>query len=520
MEEMATVATTATVRSSATSATATAARSATRRAPSRGDEVVRRLRLLADGHAQHVWSHLRLRRRRRERRHAPPPTSRSPGRAATTRRRWSPPGSSRRFYLPWVAALKGRRHRSCGVDRRRHDRVGAGARQRLPPGQLGAGHRLPVQRARVQAGRAVRRQELERVPEATRGARRQSMCFSYSNDASLLLPSTAMTGNYRVMGQKGWSAQGNGDLLGPYFAITATANNTTRHREDAERHVARSSPAAASRRTNGAGTFTLNMNQGDVVEVMGAHRRPRRISAARSSRRRNPSRSSPGFIASTTRDGGRVRSHRGVRVPRRDARQALLVSAPTSPNGSRRRSHRAPLRQRRRHDAHVQPAASPPGPTHQRGAGRRLRPVDARTSRSTATNAFGVGSCSWAARSSIPRSAANGDPSRACASPSSNIARAYIFLAPSDYDVSYVDIVGPTGSGVQVDGAAVGAFTPIGSSGFGISRHQLGAGQQRRAHAHRRRSPSASRSWATGKYTSYQYPGGSNLSAIAPPPVK
>ena len=33
---------------------------------------------------------------------------------------------------------------------------------------------------------------------ATRG------CFSFSNDASLLLPSTAMTGNYRVTGTHGF----------------------------------------------------------------------------------------------------------------------------------------------------------------------------------------------------------------------------------------------------------------------------------------------------------------------------
>ena len=41
------------------------------------------------------------------------------------------------------------------------------------------------------------------------------------------------------------------------------------------------------------------------------------------------------------------------------------------------------------------------------------------------------------------------------------------------------------------------ASPPIGSNGFGVARYKLGAGQRRRAHAHRRTSPSASRSWAT-----------------------
>src|SRR5438067_1047801 len=47
------------------------------------------------------------------------------------------------------------------------------------------------------------------------------MCFSYSNDASLLLPSTALTGNYRVTG---WhSTYGTGQFM----SITGLANGTT-----------------------------------------------------------------------------------------------------------------------------------------------------------------------------------------------------------------------------------------------------------------------------------------------------
>jgi hypothetical protein len=46
-------------------------------------------------------------------------------------------------------------------------------------------------------------------------------CYSFSNDASLLLPSTAMTGNYRVLGQHGWDQLGT-QVMGSYVAITAT----------------------------------------------------------------------------------------------------------------------------------------------------------------------------------------------------------------------------------------------------------------------------------------------------------
>src|SRR5262249_28359279 len=47
-------------------------------------------------------------------------------------------------------------------------------------------------------------------------------CYSFSNDASLLLPTTALTGNYRVTGQKGWQLAN----IGAYFAVTGTQDGT------------------------------------------------------------------------------------------------------------------------------------------------------------------------------------------------------------------------------------------------------------------------------------------------------
>src|SRR6185436_8296973 len=53
-------------------------------------------------------------------------------------------------------------------------------------------------------------------------------CFSFTNDASLLLPSTAMTGNYRVTGMPSWT-DSNADPpfnYPPYVAITGLSDNT------------------------------------------------------------------------------------------------------------------------------------------------------------------------------------------------------------------------------------------------------------------------------------------------------
>ena len=107
-----------------------------------------------------------------------------------------------RDALPAVGArAQGRRRRQ---DRRVTDsleRVDA-ARPRAPTTSSRApGDRLSVQRARVRAQGRADGQGLVEVPRRRQGT--DPPCFSYSNDASLLLPSTAMTGNYRVVTEHG-----------------------------------------------------------------------------------------------------------------------------------------------------------------------------------------------------------------------------------------------------------------------------------------------------------------------------
>jgi hypothetical protein len=93
----------------------------------------------------------------------------------------------------------------------------------------------------------------------------------------------------------------------------------------------------------------------------------------------------------------------------------------------------------------------------------------------------------------------------------------YIFLAPTDYPTSYVDVVQPSDASVQIDGVpAPGSVTAI-SSGYGIRRAKLGPGQQG-AHVLTSDKPVGIQVIGYGSYTSYQYPGGLNLKPIAPPP--
>ena len=95
----------------------------------------------------------------------------------------------------------------------------------------------------------------------------------------------------------------------------------------------------------------------------------------------------------------------------------------------------------------------------------------------------------------------------------------YVFLAPSDYDVSWVDVVQPKGTTVTLDGQPINPMSKkgIGTSSYEIARVLLGAGNGG-AHVLTSSAPVGIQVIGYGQFTSYQYPGGLNLGIIAPPP--
>ena len=109
-----------------------------------------------------------------------------------------------------------------------------------------------------------------------------------------------------------------------------------------------------------------------------------------------------------------------------------------------------------------------------------------------------------------------GDPAQSLATAVEQFRTKYVFLAPDDYDVSYVDVVMPDGANVVIDGSAAGGATPIGN-GYSILRAQLSSGLGG-AHLLISDKPVGIQVVGYGSYTSYQYPGGLNLTLIAPPP--
>jgi hypothetical protein len=108
--------------------------------------------------------------------------------------------------------------------------------------------------------------------------------------------------------------------------------------------------------------------------------------------------------------------------------------------------------------------------------------------------------------------APGGDPSESIGIPAEQYRQAYTFYAPSTYTSNYVNIVAPTGATITLDGSPIDSkeFAPLGASGITVARHALGGG----AHSMKSDRKFGIVVYGYGRYTSYMYPGGLNLETI------
>lgn len=347
-------------------------------------------------------------------------------------------------------------------------------------------------------------------------------CFSFTNDASLLLPTTAMTSTYRIAGMAGWTRSPNKDIEGSFVSITATSPSTKVDVELGTSATVVASLAGASIPAKGPGetlSFVL-AKPGDVALV--ATPRGKRYdlsgSVVRASAPVQVIAGNPCVNMPADKDA--CDHVEETVLPAETLGKHYVVPPPTGPTGA---AAEHAVRIYGNVDGTTltyspsRPGTCPPavnaGDVYEcgiLGEGFEVR----------GDHAFAITTSLLGARYTNPAGTdRRGDPSLSNAVAVEQYRKAYLFLAPDDYPDSFVDIVADKSASLVLDGAPLPvALTPIGAGPFGVARVKLGPGKHG-AHSLTSSTPAGVQVVGYGDNTSYQYPGGLNLARIAPPPA-
>jgi hypothetical protein len=446
------------------------------------------------------------------------------------------PGAVEKIYLPWVKALKGPQCDSCGIVPIFAESVTA------PASAYHLVSSVPVTVYQFNAleykgvggapgkdwgacpGSAKLCEPSSADGGADAGAPRQPAyylgCYSYTNDASLLIPSTAMTGNYRVTTDHAIPGQ-----EGSYFAVTAVSDATT-----VTVTVSSTATVIAGGTvpfTAAGGTLTLTMNSGDVVEVMSDMNSDHTDISGSLVQANNPVQVIAGTQCSTQPQGYPACDHLESSVlPAETLGKDYVVTVPTSPGGS-------PFGHVVRFYGNVDGTTLTYSPTRPSGcpatlaAGEVGECVDVvmdsfevKGSHEFAVSSFQLGGSLLQSYSASPTP--DGDPSMSPMVATEEYLESYIFLAPTDYDQSYIDIVAPPGTLLTLDGVTIDNPVVRVNASWNVVRAELGVGKGATVGTHVLTATNGVgvQVIGYGAYTSYQYPAGLDLTLIAPPPIK
>jgi hypothetical protein len=325
---------------------------------------------------------------------------------------------------------------------------------------------------------------------------------SYTNDASLLLPSTAWTGTYYVATWSHWN-QGYSAL----YSITAAENGTTVN-------IA-APPGAPGNLVKGgigglanSGTGTITLNAGDVAQIMSAtgELTGTLVSADK------PIQVIGGHDCTQVPIGVTACDHIEESLfPYETLSNSYIVAAPLIPNGSAVPKVEVVriVATKPNTTLTFDPPQNAPGSIGQAGQFVELANTNADFA-VTANEPIIV----MQFMEGQDAGGDIGDPAMAIAVGKEQYRTSYLFHAPTNYSSSFVNVICPTGASAMVDGAPPsGGFTPIGGTGFGVARMSISnAGNGN--HTLSSDQPCGLSVYGYGQYTSYWYPGGSDLTRL------
>ncbi|MCC6805943.1 MAG: hypothetical protein IT381_00855 [Deltaproteobacteria bacterium] len=328
--------------------------------------------------------------------------------------------------------------------------------------------------------------------------------FSQTNDASLLLPVNAWTGDYRVASRNHYGSPG-------FYAITASRDDT--HVTVTPSKTAKLVAAGGGIKADGTGTIT--MKAGDVLQVM------------TSSGGGSPDASDlTGTLIASDKPVQVIGGHKCTNVPwdafacdhleesippLQKLSSQYLVTAPLIPTGGA-----VPKVQMVRIVATADNTTltyEPPqagAPTTIAFAGDYVEIAKSATDFRVTASAKVIVAQYMTGQSLGGNS---GDPAMMIAVATQQYRGSYLFHAPTNYEKNFVNVTAPDGAAVTLDGKPVTGLTPIGTTGFSVARVELsnaGTGN------HTISSPKkfGVTVYGYGQYTSYWYPGGLDLADV------
>jgi hypothetical protein len=340
-------------------------------------------------------------------------------------------------------------------------------------------------------------------------------CYSFTNDSSLLLPSTALTGNYRITAYPGQTDPMLGPITASYIAITGIAPTT--HVQVLVAPSGDILAGAGVQATAGGDELDLTLDAGDVAELVSDLGAQFDLSGTLVTADQ-PIQVISGAPCDTVPEGTPACDHLEQSVfPAETLGKQYFVPMPSGPVG-RPVAHVVRIYGNVDGTTLAYAPAMPPGCATTIDAGQVIDcgEVDA-DFEVTGTNEFAVATFMLGG-SVVDPVTGEGDPSQSLMASVEQYRTKYVFLAPSDYDMNLIDVVVPSGTEMVLDGKTVdwGVETPI-ADGYNVWRLDL-AGSNRSAHVLEATTGVGVQVLGYGLFTSYQYPAGLNLKQIAPPP--
>jgi hypothetical protein len=337
-------------------------------------------------------------------------------------------------------------------------------------------------------------------------------CFSFTNDASLLLPSTALTGNYRITGAHG------GAGASPYIAITGTHDGT-----DVTLTLGSKTRILAGGGIpyTGSGVLKLSLGAGDVIELVGSAFAGSDFSGSIVAATK-PVQVIAGVPCIEVPAGTPACDHLEETVfPAETMGQRYAVVTPTGPNGNNPGQVVRFFGNEDGTTLSYYPLGPKGGPTTL-NAGQVVEvPITTTDFVVQGDKPFAVATLMVGGKLADPAALGGeqkGDPSLSMVASVEQYRLKYVFLAPDDYLVSYADVVAPSGTKLKLDGDDVtDTPTKIPTTEFEVYRIKLPTGTGG-SHTLTSTKPVGLQVLGYGLYTSYQYPGGLNLALIAAPP--